>query len=256
MVKKMFCLLLLLAGRTVCAQTSDYFNFTYGERLPASTKQVGLWWASSGWKISRDKPLPKTKGQAIEICAARNEAEAAQLVIRPTVSLNGLTVRTEALTGPGAAFIPAKNVEVLKVRYVNITKPTDKSSVPGFWPDPLPPLKGPINLEANKNQPFWIRIKVPRSVQEGSYTGHIRLSGQNYDAEVTLRVEVYDFSLPDQMTCTTAFGFSTGNVFRYHKLSTEKHKRQVLEKYWTNFSNHHISPYNPAPLDRIKVTWP
>ena len=102
MVKKMLCLLLLLGGRAVCAQTSDYFNVSYGELLPGSTNKVSLWWASSGWKISRDKPLPKTKGQAIEICAARNEAEPAQLVVRPTVSLNSFTVRTEALTGSGA----------------------------------------------------------------------------------------------------------------------------------------------------------
>ncbi len=256
MVKKTLCLLLLLGGRTVCAQTSDYFNTPYGALLPSSTEQVGLWWASSGWKISRDKPLPKSEDQAIEICAARNEAEAAQLVVRPTVSLNGFTIRTEALTGPGAAVVPAKNIEVLKVGYVNVTKPTDKSSVPGLWPDPLPPLEGPINLEANKNQPFWIRVNIPRNMQAGTYTGQIKLSAQNFNADVTLRVQVYDFVLPDQMTCTTAFGFSPENVFRYQNISDEEHKRHVLEKYWTNFSSHHISPYNPAPLDRIKVTWP
>jgi hypothetical protein len=71
-----------------------------------------------------------------------------------------------------------------------------------------------------------------------------------------LRIEVYDFILPDRMTCTTAFGFSSGNVFHYQKLSETKDKRQVLDKYWASFSAHHISPYNPAPLDRINVTWP
>jgi hypothetical protein len=256
MVQKTLCLLLLLAGRTVCAQTSDYFNAEYGKLLPGDTNKVGLWWASSGWKISWDKLLPKTRGQAIEICSARNEAEAAQLVVRPKVRLKDFTIHTAVLNGPGGAVIPEDNVEVLEVRYVNVTRPTDKSSVPGLWPDPLPPLRGPINLEANKNQPFWIRVKVPYTVPAGSYTGHIRLSGQNFNADVILRVEVYDFTLPDRMTCTTAFGFSPGNVFRYQNISDEKHKRQVLEKYWTNFSNHHISPYDPAPFDGIKVTWP
>ncbi|MBW8041415.1 MAG: DUF4091 domain-containing protein [Planctomycetes bacterium] len=256
MVKTMLCLLLLLAGRTVCAQTSDYFNVPYGELLPGSTKQVGLWWASSGWKISPDKHLPKAKGPAIKIWAARNEAEAAQLVVRPSISLNGLSVRAGALTGPGAAVIPSENIEVLRVRYVLVERPTDKSSATGLWPDPLPPFKGPIDLEANKNQPFWIRVKVPRTVPAGTYKGNIRLSGQNFDADVTLCVEVYGFVLPDRMTCTTAFGFSTGNVFRYQKLSDPKHKRLVLDKYWESFSAHHISPYNLAPLDGFKVTWP
>jgi len=256
LIRRTLCLVLLLGGCTVLAQTNNYFSLSYGEMLAGSTEQVGLWWASSGWKIIRDKALPDTTGQAIMIRAARNEAEAAQLVVRPTVSLNGLTVRAGVLTGPRGVVIPAENVEVLKVRYVNVTRPTDKSSVPGLWPDPLPPLKGPIDLEPNKNQPFWVRVKVPRDVPAGIYSGKIGLSGQNFDANVTLRVEVYDFVLPDQMTCTTALGFSTGNVFRYQKLSDPTHRRQVLEKYWANFSAHHISPYNPAPLDRLKVTWP
>ena len=256
MLRAIFCLALLLSSRSVLAQTSDYFKAPYGKLLTTSAERVGSWWASSGWKISPDKPLPEIKGRIIVIRAARNEAEAAQLVVRPIVSLKDFTVRTGTLTGPGGAAIPAKNVEVLIVRYVNVTHPTDKSSVPGLWPDPLLTFKEPIELEAGKNQPFWIRIKVPRKVPAGVYTGNVRLFGQNYSADVTLRVEVYDFVLPDRMTCTTAFGFSTSNVFRYQKLSDSKDRRQVLDKYWASFGAHHISPYNPAPLDGIKVTWP
>jgi hypothetical protein len=256
MVKKILCLLLLLVSRNASAQTSDYFNATYGELLPSSTEQVGLWWASSGWKISKDKPRPKAKSQAIVICAARNEAEAAQLVVRPTINIKDVKILPKALNEPDGAIIPSENIEVLKVQYVDVTLPTDKSSVPGLWPDPLPPLTGPLDLEANKNQPFWIRVKVPHTVPAGKYTGYIQIAAQNYNADVTLRVEVYDFMLPNRMTCTTAFGFSPSNVFRYQNISDEKHKRQVLEKYWKNFSDHHISPYNPAPLDGIKVTWP
>ena len=118
MLRTILCLALLLGSRSVLAQTSDYFNAPYGELLAASTEQVGLWWVSSGWKINPDRPLPKTKGRTIMIRAARNEAEAAQLVVRPTVFLRGLTVRAGELTGPGGATIPAKNVEVLRVKSI------------------------------------------------------------------------------------------------------------------------------------------
>jgi hypothetical protein len=256
MLNKHICLVVLLAGQICLAQTNDYFGAPYGAVLPGSSDKAGLWWASSGWKISPAKPVPTAKSQAILIRAARNEAEAAQLVIRPAVPLKALTVRAGALTGPRGTVIPAANIEVLEVRYVNVERPTDKSSMPGLWPDPLPPLKGPLDLEANKNQPFWIRVKVPRDVPAGSYEGSIKLQGQDYSADAALRVEVYDFVLPDRMTCTTAFGFSPGNVFRYQKLSDAEQKRQVLDKYWASFSAHHISPYDPAPLDDPKVTWP
>jgi len=256
MSKRVLFLVLLVVGESVLTQASDYFNLPYGQRLTASTEQVGLWWASSGWKISRDKPLPGATGEAVIIRTARNEAEAAQLVIQPKAALNGLTIRPEALTGAGGTIIPVENIEVFKVRYVNITQPTDKSSVAGLWPDPLLPLKDPIDIEANKNQPFWIRVKVPRDIPAGTHIGKIHLAAQNYSADVTLQVDVYDFELPDRMTCTTAFGFSPHEVFRYQKLSDRQQKLQVLDKYWASFSAHHISPYDPAPLDEIKVTWP
>jgi len=256
MLKKIIFLSLLLISRVGSAQTSDYFDSSFGELLAGSSDKAGLWWASSGWKISRDKSLPSEKSQAITIRAARNEAEAAQLVVRPAKQLIGLTIQVEDLSGPGRTAISSDNVEVLKVRYVNVERPTDKSAVTGHWPDPLPPLKGPINLEQNKNQPFWIRVKVPSSSPAGIYTGSINLDAKDYKTKVELHVEVYDFVLPDRMTCTTAFGFSTGNVFRYQKLTDDEQRRQVLDKYWASFSAHHISPYNPSPLDSIKVTWP
>ena len=251
-------LLVILAAaiQNTAAQTSDYFNLPYGQTLPASTEQVGLWWASSGWKISRDKAVPQTTTSVVRICAARNETEAVQIVVRPTVGLTDFTVHSPALSGWAGARISAENIEVLKVQYVTIALPTDKSSVPGPWPDPLSPLKDPIDIEPNKNQPFWFRVKVPRDVPAGAYFGKINLAAQNYTANVTLQVEVYEFDLPDRMTCTTAFGFSPHEVFRYQKLSDRQQRQQVLEKYWASFSSHHISPYDPTPLDEIKVTWP
>ncbi len=252
-----FLIVVLLESACLAGATSNnYFNRQYGELLPDSTAQVGLWWASSGWKIGRDRVLPSVEGQAIVIGAARNEAEAAQLVMRPTKSLKGLRIVAGPLAGPNGASLSSESVEVLEVRYVNVTRPTDRTSVAGDWPDPLPPLAGPINLEADKNQAFWVRVKVPGDARAGLYKGTLNLKGEGYFARVPLHVEVYDFALPDRMTCTTAFGFSPGEVYRYHKLSTEAQRREVLDKYWVNFGDHHISPYNPAPLDPVRVTWP
>ncbi len=235
---------------------SDYFQQEYGKRLPGSTAQVGLWWCSSGWKVGLEKGVPVEQSQAIIIRAARNEAEAAQLVIRPKSNLTNLTIEATALSGPGNAVIPSEHINLLRVRYVHVTKPTDKSSVVGYWPDPLPPMTKGIEIKANQNQPIWIRVKTPRDVPAGRYRGEIQLRAVNYQAKLPLQVEVYDFTLPEKMTCTTAFGFSPGNVYRYQNISDPKQRRQVLDTYWANFSAHHISPYDPAPMDRFVVTWP
>lgn len=250
------CTIVLVCGCATGGWAEDYLNTAKGERLPGSNEQVGLWWASSGWKIGRDAPLPQNQGQAVTIRAAKNEAEAAQLVVRPKTALKGLAVAPEALTGPAGATLPAACVEVLEVRYVNVTQPTDKSAVAGYWPDPLPPLEKPMNLEAGKNQPFWVRVHVPRDAKAGVYEGKLKIAADGFSMAVPLRVEVYDFELPNRMTCVTAFGFSDGQAYEYQGVTDPQQKREVLDKYWANYSAHHISPYDLAPLDPIRVTWP
>ncbi len=192
----------------------------------------------------------------MRISAARNEAEAAQVVVRPAQALRAFTARASALVGPGGATIPAERVEVLKVRYVPVAMPTDATGVAASWPDPLPPLKAPVTLEAGKNQPLWVRVTVPRDAPAGEYTGTIRLAAQGFGREVPLRVRVYGFELPDRMTCTTSFGFSPGTVWQYQRVPDAAQKREVLDRYWRNFSAHHISPYDLAPMDPLRVTWP
>lgn len=228
----------------------------YGEVLPASTGSVGLWWASSGWKVSQSRPLPEKSGAAIRIATARNEADAAQLVLRPSEPLRNFMAVCGALSGPEGAVIPEEHIEVLRVRYVPVSIPTDESSIAGPWPDPLPPFQGPIDLDAEKNQPLWVRVKPPKGIPGGLYTGIIRLEADDYKAEARIEVEVFDFDLPDRMRCETAFGFDHGLVFLYHGLSDPDQRRMVYEQYLKILSGHHITPYNPAALDPFRVTWP
>lgn len=236
---------------------SPLHETSYGQVLPASSAEVGLWWCSSGWKISSRRPVPgpNTQSAAIEVAAAANEAEAVQLVVRPARPLAGLTVTAGTLTGPAGAKIGAEQIDILRVRYVSVVQPTDASATAGLWPDPLPPLAGPVTAEADQNLPLWVRVRVPRDQPAGSYLGTLVLAAEDYRAEVPLQVEVFGFNLPDRMTCQTAFGFDPGEAWRYHGVTTDADRRQVLASYLQCLADHHISPYNPAPLDGIQVTW-
>ena len=77
----------------------------YGRRLTQGTDQVRIWWASSGWKISRDQPVPHQTSDVISVRAARNEAEAVQLVMCPSQALSNVTVEATELIGLGQAVI-------------------------------------------------------------------------------------------------------------------------------------------------------
>lgn len=245
------CLILIFT-----LQSAAFCSSPYGKLLRSNDKEVALWTCSSGWKVSPDQIPPQTAGNSLSINAARNETEAAQLVVRPTGNLLRFTAKTSNLQGPDGALIKSENIELLRVRYVTTTIATDKSAKIGDWPDPLPPFTAPINLKANRNQAIWVRISVPSNVPAGFYKGNVTLSAENYSQQVPIEVKVYDFDLPDRMTCVTGFGFSPGSVWKYQNIKSEQQKRQVLDKYWANFAAHHISPYDLAPLDPIRTTWP
>ncbi len=245
-----------LAATVATAAAPDIRQAGYGARLPGDDAAAVVWWASSGWKVGADKPAPTNLSAAATVAAARNEAEAVQLVVTPARPLTNFTAAGAALAGPAGAVLPASAIELLRVQYVNVTEPTDAASPPGLWPDPLPPLRAPLTLAAGVNQPLWVRVRVPRGAPPGVYTGAVQLAAANWSARAPLRVEVYGFTLPDRLTCTTAFGFSPWTVFRYHKPADDTQRRALLDRYWATFAAHHISPYDPAPLDPLRVTWP
>ncbi|HNY85788.1 MAG TPA: DUF4091 domain-containing protein [Candidatus Hydrogenedentes bacterium] len=232
-------------------EISEYFSTAYGERLGD-----GLWWASSGWKIPRGRPLPTAEGKAVRIETARNEAEAAQLVVRPKQPLRGVTVTASTLEGPGGAVIPPEGVSILRVRYVPVTMPTDKTGVAAPWPDPLPPQTAPVDIPAGENQPYWVRVKPAKDTPPGEYRGTLRVAAGGYAEEVPLEVRVFGFTLPDRMTCTSAFGMDISKPLAYHGVSAEADQRRVVDAYLRALADHHISPYAPAPFDPFTVRWP
>ena len=229
----------------------EFYNTTYGERLD----NTGVWWASSGWKIPKTRALPQKKGAALRIETAQNEADAAQLVLRPQKELKGAQLSCAGLKGPGGAKLASDKIEILRVRYVPVSMPTDNTGVAAPWPDPLPPIAGPMDLEAGENHPFWVRVKPDKNTPAGEYTGAIHIEAGDYKTDVPVQVRVFGFALPDRMTCTSAFGFGLDRAFSYQKITEEADKRKVADQYLRALSNHHITPYNPAPLDNFEVAW-
>jgi hypothetical protein len=241
------------AGVAAMAQGEDIPLVPSAGVLPASTDEVALWWSHATRKITREQPPPARASEATYVAAAKGECEPVQLVVRPRNDLKRLRAEGGDLRTADGATIAAESIEVLRVQYVDVHTPTDKTGRVGPWPDPLPPLGDGSDVPAGVNQPLWILIRVPTDAAAGDYVGQIHLEAHGWSAKVPLRLHVWDFTLPGETHVTTAFGFSPDNVFRYHRLTTEGQKRAVLEKYWQSFSEHRISSYDPAPLDPIKV---
>lgn len=243
------------AARSV-KYVSPLFATGYGERLPGSTDDTALWWASSGWRVARRIPVPEAQGEAIRMALARNETEAAQLVVRPENGLTGFIAKASDLEGPDGGVIPADRVEVLRVRYVPVEVASDRFGAVAPWPEALPPFRGPIDLQPGENQPVWVRVHADAGLPAGIYHGEITLTADGYEAAVPLDVEVYDFDLPHASTIETAFGGWRADIGTYHRAKTEDEQRQVWEMYLQAMSDYRLSPYRPAQFDRIEVEWP
>jgi hypothetical protein len=243
---------------TATDEVSILDDSSYGERLPSPDPSVGLWWASSGWKVSKTRPLPAARGQALRILLAGNEAEGAQLVVRPERPLKGLLASIGKLRTERGDVLPQSAYEVLRVRYVHVAQASDELGRVGEWPDPLPPFRGGIAVRAAENQPLWISVRAPKGAKPGLYRGTVSLAAEGFRAEVPLEVQIYGFSLPDETTCRSLLGlgcWGPGRILEYHRAKTDADRRRVYDNYLRSFAEHRISPYGPAALDQFAYKW-
>ena len=220
----------------------------------AQTADLGVWWCESGWKVGRDRPVPaptKGKPSPVKVAAARGEYEAVQVVLHPERDGELLAAELSLLKrrwGRPAAITGT----IDEVAYVEVTKPTDKTCVTGWYPDPLPPLRTPLALRAGQNQPLWLTFHVGREVKAGDYSAKLKLRTSNGESSVPVTVQVFDFTLPEESHLRSALGMGNGVINRYHRLTEQADKELVYDKYLQNFAAHRISPYSfftYAPMD-------
>ena len=224
----------------------------YGYLISGDGK-CSLWWAEGTHKISRERPLPAEHMNEIRVSAARNEYEPFQLVLRPDQDMAGVSVEIDNLINSEGQSISSENIDISLVGYVYVKVPTDKVGCVGYWPDPLPPYRKPFSISAGQNQPLWVTIYVPPDAAAGNYSGKLTVRNDSWSQQVGINLHVWDFPLPKKTHVRSALGFSPGSVKMYHHLETEEELRLVLDKYYRNFAEHRISPYDPMALDPIKV---
>lgn len=242
------------AGFPASAQTNGVLNDLRGGYWLAQTQNLGVWWCEGGWKVGRDREMPgQPRGQAgpVRVCAARGEYEPVQVVLRPESDGELLEAEVSPLRQRWRTAVPI-TVRVDEVAYVEVTRPTDKTCQPGWYPDPLPPLRLPLALRAGQNQPLWITFHVAREARAGDYRGELKLRTTRGTVRVPLQVHVYDFTLPQETHLKSALGLGTHGINQYHHLQQPEDRKAVFEKYLGNFAEHRISPYSfydYAPID-------
>ncbi|MCK5806203.1 MAG: DUF4091 domain-containing protein [Lentisphaeria bacterium] len=146
-------------------------------------------------------------GASIELEAARNEREHAQIVVVPfEEDLRDVSWSARSLVGPGGRLVP---VRVRLVGYVDCKKPSYKVSRTGWWADPLIEAQKRVDrVPLGEVLALWVTVDVPAGAPAGAYCGTVKLAAAGVAAqEVEIRLTVWDFVLPDHTSLRTALSF-------------------------------------------------
>ncbi len=196
------------------------------------TPQVNIWVAPEMTALtditeaSTDPMLVSPGGQAITLTGAANETVCFQLVIDPALSAGGaVTFSWSDLTGPET--IKADRIKAFRALPVesppippwHIRLPERPPKARWIY-DKLQPINGEsstgsLSLRPGQRFVLWIDLDVPRDALAGIYTGTLKVtSAEAAIWEKQLKLEVYDFTLPDVQPIVVVGGFDHRDLFR------------------------------------------
>jgi hypothetical protein len=216
----------------------------YFHRISGATPgNLSIWTAPITEKISQTQQSPVMEA-LLQVRAARGELEAMQLVVNSDQSKTVQIVVSDLVHNDGNAVISADNVELFRVDYVEIEKISDFYGRLGPMPDPLYPLSPAhqITLEENINQPLWFRFRVPKNAKAGTYQGTIEIDS----AIIPLRLEVWNFVLPDTVFLNSKFGFDWNRVMEEYGGTVMGEPQpcyaNLESALLSTFSDYHLTP--------------
>ena len=164
-----------------------------------------LWPSDALTKVLRSEAPEGGGERVLRIRGARGEVVSAQAVFRPRRSADAVSASVTDLTAvTGGATIPASVVSTRWVRYIDINRntggiPDDElvAKAPSSLPDPF--WEGAaIPVEADRAQPIWIEVHVPRDARAGEYHGTLTVSAGANTWEMPVHLGVWDFAVPDE----------------------------------------------------------
>lgn len=165
-------------------------------------------------KVRPDRPYRGAPADAVRVTLARNEYEAAQVVVVPLAeALRDVRVAVSDLRGPGGAVLAAENVQVNVVGYVNVRQQSGRAPMePGLFPDPLLDNE-PTDVGRDRVQSWWLTVYAPEDLPAGVYRGEVALQpGNAPETRVPLHVRVWDFTLPRASHLRSSYGVNMHHV--------------------------------------------
>jgi hypothetical protein len=212
-------------------------------------------------KIETSNIIWSGEKKQITVSGAGNEHVPFQVVISAPVpegwrpkAQDGFFITVTDLTSINGNIIPQKQVSLFLEHYIQIYAISSPAGATGYWPDALAPLQESFSMQAQYtvvgNRPIWVDIIVPTGTPAGKYTGKIIVSkGGNTFETLSLHLEVYNFSLPEQTHLITYFNISKGELGRlYNKTASDPEIEQLTLSYFDFLFAHRLETWFNEPL--------
>jgi hypothetical protein len=230
-------LLIVTGSAAFAAPTLEWFGVPAIHKISPTTAPAPAW----------------QQGRAAAECA-RNEWEALQIVVRSSEPVAGLTLRVTDLRSPQGGVLPARELRIRRVEWVDVNAPFDPaqpSEHPDLQADPLVPVNlstDRFSLEPGRNLVFWILVGVPESAAAGEYTGEVSLaSDMGPLPALPLALRVRGYALPKRPILQSMIGLAEDGIYRAHGCTTAAEKEAVIRLYFEEYIRARLSPFLYAP---------
>lgn len=196
-------------------------------------------------KVRPDQPYEGAAARSVDIALARNEYEAAQIVVVPArQSLDAVMASCSPLTGPGGAVLDP--VDLRLVAYVAVKQPSEGSTgKPGRYPDPLLPFE-PFTVPTDEVRSLWLTVHAQPDQPAGLYRGELTMAPKGLPPrKLPVEVKVWDFALPATPRLRTSFSIDASAITRRHQ-ANEAEAQRLLREYRLDALRHRISDCHVA----------
>ena len=211
----------------------------------------------TGERILRAAPL---FAEAVQLRAARNEIESAQIALRSPRALEGVRVEFSPLKlADGKRTIAGENLSWNFVGFIPLRKNTRDSEklrlreAPCEVPDPLLEVRT-LEVAADATQPVWLRVRVPSDAAPGKYGGTVAVVAGAERVSLPVELTVDPFALPDERHLLVTNWFNTRYIAKSHGVEEWSEAFwAILERYARHMAEHRQNVFY-TPWTLIAVT--
>jgi len=178
-------------------------------------------------KVRPDRPYSGRPADKVTISLARNEYEAAQLVVVPIEqTLRDVQVSVGPLrmvAGFGARpeeATAAPRIDIKRVEYVEVKERSGGAPLePGLLPDPLVEATA-VNIDRTQVRSWWLTAHAEDGLPPGLYRGEVVVKPRNADeTRLPLEVRVWGFALPKTSRLRSSYGINLSMVYNMYDLA-------------------------------------